>query len=123
MGRNSGQHEPLCSQKKTTLGADALQQMQHSEYKSRSCLNAWKDVDANDIKMFVAHLLVMGLVKKPKLEKYWSHDTFTTIPFFGKYLSRDKFCNILWNLHIIDDSQNPQFGADGHDPLAKLRSA
>lgn len=101
--------------KKCKLRADCLQQMQHPDYRSRSCLNSWKDVDANDIKIFVAHLIVMGLVKKPKLKKYWSQEAFTIIPFFGKYLLRDKFCNILWNLHIVDDSQNPQFGT----PLQK----
>ena len=34
----------------------------------------------------------------------------------------NKLCNILWNLYIIDDSENPSFGAAYHDPLAKIRS-
>lgn len=44
----------------------------------------------------------------------------TQVPFFGKYLSRNRFQSILWNLHICDDSQNPPFQDCGHDPLAQL---
>ena len=68
--------------------------------------------------MFIAHNIRMGLVKKSDLEKYWS--TATKLPFFGKYMSRNKFQSILWNLHIVDDSQNPRDGTPGHDALAKL---
>ena len=42
------------------------------------------------------------------------------IPFFGKYMSHNKFQSILWNLHVVDDSNNPTFGNLGHNPLAKL---
>ena len=63
----------------------------------------------------------MGLVKKSDLEKYWSHNPATKLPLFGKYMSRNKFKSILWNLHIADDSQNPQHGTPGHDTLAKLQ--
>ena len=36
-------------------------------------------------------------------------------------MSRNKFQSILWNLHVADDSQNPQHGTPGHDTLAKLQ--
>ena len=64
----------------------------------------------------------MGLVKKSDLEKYWSTNTKTRLPFFGKYISRNKFQSILWNLHISDDTANPPHNQPGHDPLAKLRN-
>lgn len=63
----------------------------------------------------------MGLVKRSDLEKYWNTNRNTRIPFFGKYMSRNRFQSILWNLHIADDSQNPPLPSPLHDPLAKLR--
>ena len=36
-------------------------------------------------------------------------------------MSRNKFQSILWNLHLVDDSQNPRHGIPGHDTLAKLQ--
>ena len=55
------------------------------------------------------------------MEKYWCRNPLTRTPFFGQAMSRDRFCNILLNLHIFDDSNNPRYGLPDHDPLAKLR--
>ena len=43
-------------------------------------------------------------------------------PFFGKYLSHNKFQTIPWHLHFNDVSSNPAPGLLGHDPLAPLRN-
>ena len=107
--------------KRRNLGENALQQMENPNYRRRSRLNDWKDIESKELKVFVAHLLIMGIVKKPDIEKYWCQDHFTRTPFFGQYMARDKFCLLLWNLHIADDSNNPAFGQPRHDPLAKIR--
>ena len=71
------------------------------------------------MKVFVAHLIVMGILKKNSLEQYCSRDS---MPFFGHYMSRNHFQNILWNLHISDpDETNPQKGKANHDPLFMVR--
>ena len=44
------------------------------------------------------------------------------MPFFGKYLSRNRFQTILWHLHFNDVSSNPAPGLPDHDPLAHLRN-
>ena len=74
------------------------------------------------MKVFVAHLIVMGILKKNSLEQYWSRDNILNMPFFGHYMSRNHFQNILWNLHISDpDRTNPQKGEANHDPLFLVR--
>ena len=73
------------------------------------------------MKVFIAYTLIMGLVKKSDLEKYWTTNTKTNIPFFSKYMSRNRFQAILWNFHVNDDSHNPRSNMPGHDPLCKLR--
>lgn len=93
----------------------------HPDYKKFCRLNTWSHVNAADIKLFMAHILIMGLVNKSDVEKYWHQNTKTKIPFFGKYMSRNRFQAILWNLHINDDSHNPPSTQPGHDPLCKIR--
>ena len=70
------------------------------------------------MKVFVAHLIVMGILKKNSLEQYWSRESIHNMPFFSHYMSRNCFQNILWNLHVSDsDETNPQEGEANHDPL------
>ena len=123
MWQNIADNTNLYVQRKITRfgGHDVFQQVRNGQHHPRRRLLSWKDISSNDVKIFVAHLIIMGIVKKPQLWQYWSKDNITSTPFFGKYMPRDKFCNILWNLHLVDDSQNPLFGTPGHDPLAKIR--
>ena len=70
------------------------------------------------MKVFVGHLIVMGILKKNSLEQYWSRDSILNMPFFGHYMSRNRFQNILWKLHISNpDETNPPKGEADHDPL------
>ena len=85
-------------------------------------LNNWEDTSPDEMKVFVAHLIVMGILKKNSLEQYWSRDNILNMPFFGHYMSRNHFQNILWNPHISDpDETNPQKGEADHDPLFLVR--
>ena len=38
-------------------------------------LNNWEDTSPDQMKVFVAHLIVMGILKKNSLEWYWSRDS------------------------------------------------
>ena len=74
------------------------------------------------MKVFVAHLIVIGILKKNSLEQYWSRDSILNMPFFCHYMSRNCFQNILWNLHASDpDETNPQKGEANPDPLFLVR--
>ena len=85
-------------------------------------LNKWEDTSPDEMKVFVAHLIVIGILKKNSLEQYWSRDNILNTPFFGHYMSRNHFQNILWNLHISDpDETNPPKGEADHDPLYLVR--
>ena len=70
------------------------------------------------MKVFVDHLIVMGILKKNSLEQYWSRDSILNMPFFGHYMSRNCFQNVLWDLHVTNpDETNPPKGEADHDPL------
>ena len=107
--------------KRVTQHGNCCTDPTHPDYKKFCRLNRWIDVTPSDIKMFLAHILIMGLVHKSDVEKYWNMNTYTKIPFFGKYMSRNRFQSILWNFHVNDDTQNPSARQPGHDPLCKIR--
>ena len=100
---------------------DPFQHMDHYSYRQHACLSTWKDLNSSDIKIFLAHLLIMSSVRKPALHSYWATTSFSRTPFFGQY-GRNKFQDILWNLHVVADTTgNPPPGLPNHDPLAKVR--
>jgi hypothetical protein len=103
------------------LGPDVIARMNNPAYQKHSRINLWKAVTAGDMKTFAAHLIVMGLIKKPTIESYWTTKGGLVTPFFGKYMTRTRFQSILSNFHVADDSQNPRRGVRGHNPLAKIQ--
>ena len=109
------------AKRRTLLGNCPIEAIDNPAYKQYSRLNNWKEVTEAELQVFVAHLLVMGVLRKSELETYWCTTGVCRIPFFGKWMSRNRFTAILANLHVTDDSNNPKFGSAGHDALAKLR--
>ena len=102
-------------------GRDHVQQMDHYSHCQHARLGQWKDLNPSDMKIFTVHLLIMSSVHKPALHNYWSTKTLSHTPFFGQYIGRNKFQEILWNLHVSDSTYNPPPGSPNHDPLAKVR--
>ena len=101
-------------------GRDQIQQIEHYSHKRHARLGMWRDVNESDINIFITHILIMSSVRKPALHNYWSTKTLSRTPFFGMYLSRNKFQDILWNLHVADTTNNPPLGMPNIDPLAKV---
>ena len=92
----------------------------HPDYKKHCHLNLWSDASTGDIKMFIAHILIMGLMKKPDHEKYWNTNTKAKVPFFGQYMSRNRFQSLLRNFYVNNDLHNPPPNWAGHDLLCKI---
>ena len=57
----------------------------------------------------------MGVVRKPDIVDYWAQDQVMKTPFHGQFMTKDRFLNILSNLHLVDNRD-----ADG-DRLYKVR--
>ena len=107
--------------RKVMENRDLFQHMDHYNYKQHACLGTWKDLNSSDIKIFIAHLLVMSSVWKPALNNYWSLGSLSRTPFCGQYLDWNKFQDITWNLHVVaDTSTNPPPVLPNHDPLTKV---
>ena len=60
----------------------------------------WKDVSATEMRAFLALILNMGIIQLPEIEDYWKTSWTSEIPFYGRVMSRDRFEQIFWMLHV-----------------------
>ena len=65
----------------------------------------WKPVTVIEMKKFLGLIFVTGIVRKPKLELYWStaRGIFQT-PIFSQTMSRNRFQLIQRYLHFNDNN-------------------
>ena len=52
-----------------------------------SRLKNWKPVNLDEMKVFLSLVLVMNLVQKDDIEKYWSTGDIDETPYFWKQIS------------------------------------
>lgn len=71
-----------------------------------SRINAWKETDPNEIKLFFAILLWMGLDKKPSIGDYWSSSILYQNPI-SKFMSRNRFELLLSFIHFANNEEAP----------------
>ena len=83
----------------------------------KSRLHGWHDVAEGDIKIFLAHLTAMGLVRKGSMLKYWDHGETMKTAFFGTYMKR----SILSNLQVSGSTLDLPCNHPLHDKLFKVR--
>jgi Transposase IS4/DDE_Tnp_1-like zinc-ribbon len=59
----------------------------------------------------------MGLIQLPSIEDYWRKDCYSTVPFFGKAMTRNRFQQLYSSmLHACND-EPLEDGPLEHDPL------
>ena len=60
----------------------------------------WKDTTLDELKKVLAVVVNMGIIQVPELEMYWKTAWESNIPFFHDVLSRNRFEEIFWMLHL-----------------------
>ena len=76
----------------------------------------WHPTNSNELRVFLAIIILQGIVKKPELELYWSKNLLLSTPFFRQAMSYRRFCKIKQYLHF---SNNEDFDPESH-PNPKL---
>ena len=80
----------------------------------------WTDTTKEELKIFFAVVIMMGIIHKPNINSYWSLDELLETPSFSKMMLRDRFKLILKFLHFNDnntyDPEDPN-----RDRLHKIR--
>ena len=59
---------------------DPIQTVDDPNYNRNSRLNNWVDINEEDMKLFMVHVIVMGLIRKPNVTKYWSRNPIISTP-------------------------------------------
>ena len=89
----------------------------------RSQVKQWlrKPFTTDELRKFLALVVVMGLVDYPCLDDYWSISWPFATHTFSSVMSRDRFSLILRFLHVNDSSQYIPKGQPGYDAIYKIR--
>lgn len=79
--------------------------------KKRSMWWSWTDVTLEEIKAFLGIVINMGMNPKPEISDYFSTDWVDYQPFFKDVLSKERFQQIFWNLHVSPPPTGPINGS------------
>ena len=66
---------------------------------SRNNTLPWEDVITKDTESFLGIIIVMGINNLPSMKHYWSKDNVFHNSFISSIMSRNRFLQILYNLH------------------------
>ena len=82
-----------------------------------ACSEEWKPVTLIKMKKFLGLIFITGIVRKPKLELYWSMRGIFQTPVFPQTMSRNRFQLIQRYLYFIDSN-----AAGTSEDLYKIRT-
>ncbi len=77
----------------TNIRAEIYQRENEHEITEKSRANTWRPVTINEMKKCIAIILLSGILKKPRLNAYWSTNDMILTPFFHSCL----FCFSLYH--------------------------
>ncbi|XP_064635787.1 piggyBac transposable element-derived protein 4-like [Lineus longissimus] len=81
----------------------------------------WRDTTADEMRAFLAILIVMGNNKRPSYKSYWTTDSIIQMEGFRTIMSRDRFLNLLRFLHVSNNETAVPRGQPGYDRCQKIR--
>ena len=74
-----------------------------SVLKSKSRMKRWAATAMTEMKKYLGLIFIMSLVKKPRIENYWSTDPEMATPIFNSTVPRDRFELFLRFWHFCND--------------------
>ena len=84
-----------------------------SQLKARSLSKEWVETDHDEIRVFLALILLQGVCHKPELQQYFSKRASLLSPFFGKVIEKDRFLLLSKFLHFAN---NKDFSPNSNIP-------
>ena len=81
-----------------------------------SHMKEWFNTPQEEMSVFLAMIILMGIMPKPNMKLYWTRDSVLETPFFLNTMPRDRFMALLAYRHEADNNH-----ADVNDRLHKIR--
>ena len=75
--------------------------------KPHSRATAWRETDVEEIRKLIGLVFLMGVVRKPTVDSYWSGNSLMATPFFPRTMPRDRFSLLLKFLHFSNSEDAP----------------
>jgi len=85
----------------------ADQFLEKSALKRKARAHNWRPTKAPEMKRFLGLVFLMGCIKKPRIEDYWSTDPTIATPIFNRTMQRDRFELILKFWHYCNNEELP----------------
>ncbi|GFV83483.1 probable RNA-directed DNA polymerase from transposon BS [Trichonephila clavipes] len=79
----------------------------------------WKNTNKEEMKRFIARLLLQGVVQKPVEQWFWSKRPSLSTPFFGKVMGELRFGLLMKFLHFVNIESSSDL--DHNTKLKKIR--
>ncbi|KAK4318076.1 hypothetical protein Pmani_010902 [Petrolisthes manimaculis] len=103
--------------RETNVYNQVINNWHHTTHREHSHMVDWEDVSVAEIYVWLALTMLMPHNKKHRLRDYWTTDDLLSTPIFGRYMSRDRYRDILTNLHFTNN-----LGPSPSDRLWKIRT-
>ena len=81
----------------------------------------WHPTTGEEIKLYIAINVMIGIHILPRVENYWSTDDKLNVPCISRLMSRTRFEKLDQYLHLNCHSNNRDRGQPGFDPIFKVR--
>jgi Transposase IS4 len=90
--------------------------------RQRSHRAKWRDLTVDELHEFVSCLLILGVTqRKSRRSAIWGADVKFAVPYVQSVMTRDRFEQILSNLHFADNDELEARGHPNYDPIGKVR--
>jgi hypothetical protein len=93
----------------------------HPQLAPRSDVREWRETNAAEMEQFLGLVFLMGIIKKPSVDMYWSTDPIYATPLFSCVMTRTRFRLLLRFFHFNDNSTAPNPNDPARDRLYKIR--
>ena len=104
----------------TNLYARQFLDKEKDNLKPHSRVHEWKPTDRAEMLTFLAILILMGIVHKPRLPMYRSTNSILATPIFNQVMRRDRFLLLVRFFHFADNTKYNPADPD-RDKLYKIR--
>lgn len=105
----------------TNRYADQFMASVNNDLSEHSRARKWIPTNRNEMKLFLALNMLMGINSLPDMKLYWSSREAVRTPIFSEFMSRDRFFLLLKFLHFNDNLMQPERNYPSYDRLFKLR--
>lgn len=79
------------------------QYLEDHNLKPRSRMKNWYSTNYNEMRCFIAMLILQAIIRKPTLQSYFSKRESVSTPFFSKVFTTERFLHLCKLLHIVDN--------------------